>query len=221
MKHLLIAVIFWGITNILYSQVQQLVYLNSGLEFRIYLVKQSEDSIYYTLPGAHKKEPPVSILKGEVIRTQTLEVHFIHDEYNQYLANKKRGLDFGKLANNTDYGVHISGRQIGEDIVILIKLKFGNDSDLKKTGLILSDGELIDLITLIGDTITIPLHEPYMLKGHVLYNFCYINLSADDIKRLTSGPLASIIMAGRKCKMSDEYCLMRHIFALIEEEGFY
>ena len=121
MKHLLIVVILWGITNILYSQVQQLVYLNSGLEFRIYLVKQSEDSIYYTLPGDHKKDPPVSILKGEVIRTQTLEVHFIHDEYIQYLANKKRGLDFGKLAHNTDYGVHISGRQIGEDIVILIK----------------------------------------------------------------------------------------------------
>lgn len=203
-----------------YCQVRQLVYMKNSLTFKVSLMGQSNDSVFFLLPDAKKRDVHTSVAKGDIIKTQTRDVHFLDDEYDVFLSGGHMKLEYQKLCNNTDYGVHISGRQIDDEIIILFKLKFGNHSSIK-TGLILEDGDLVKIELSSGDTLVFILNGAYMLLGQILYNFGYIKPDPSQLKELLSHRVTRVWIDGRKCRVSDEYCVMRHLFAILEEKGFY
>ncbi|NQT77976.1 MAG: hypothetical protein HQ565_09700 [Bacteroidetes bacterium] len=220
MRHLFIYLLTTLICISSYGQVRQLVHLKNGLTFKASLVGQTNDSVFFLLPDAKKRDVPTSVAKNEIIKTQTRDVHFLDDEYDAFLSGSHMKLEYQKLCNNTDYGIHISGRQIDDEIIILLKLKFGNHSSIKSE-LILEDGDHVKIELSSGDTLVFQLYGAYMLKGQILYNFGYIKPDQSQIKELLDLQVNCVWISGRKCKVSDEYCVMRHLFAILEEKGFY
>ena len=202
-----------------YGQVRQLVHLKNGITYKVSLVGQSNDSVFYIFPNTKQRGVPTPVPKSDIIKTQTRDVHFLDDEYDTFLSGSHMKLEYQKLCNNTDYGVYISGRQIDNTTIILLKLKFGNHSSIKSE-LILEDGDLVKIELSSGDTLVFLLYGAYMLKGQILYNFGYIKPDHSQIKKLLGHQVTCVWISGRKCKVCDGYCVMRHLFAILEEKGF-
>ena len=195
-------------------QVEQLVYLENGEYIRAEYNGQDDENLTIT-PLPIRKNEPQTLNKSVVIRTQTLGVRFLNDEYNDFLSQGVRKLEFQKLCHTSDWGMHVSGRELNDSIVILFKIKNGNESktyvhhDVKA-------GDILRLILFSGDTINLPCQDTYILRGYVLYNFGILPLTRDDIYKLINSPVEKVYLNDERCRMNDGYSIMRILLALME-----
>lgn len=220
MKYLISFVLLTSISAVCACQVKQLVYFkDDGVYWKRDLVAQTEDSAFYLIPEKRKKTQGIN--KDSIFKTQTRKVRFINDKYDNYLSGGDRTLEYEKIAHNDSYDIHISGRQINGETVIMFKLRFIH-SDQDKSRLAFRNGVPIEITTSGGEVLLIPIKGAYLLEGNVvIYNLGYISPDNAQIKKLMSGPISRIRINLQEAKLNDEYCIMRHLFALLEEKGFY
>ncbi len=211
---------FLLISGLLNAQIMQLVSVDSGSYLKLRLESQDADSAYYTQTSSFKKDNvPLSIAKQDIIETQTLGVRFLDDEYDDFLSGNNRKLEFADLAKHSDFGVFVSGRKISGEIALLIKIKIKARSDFS-SNLHIHEGDMITFRLSSGEQFQQSFQGCYMLHGMILYNFGYIILSDEALKKLSTNNISYIELLDRRCKMEDPYAVMRHLYALLETELF-
>lgn len=202
------------------SQVKQLVFLKDGTHEKLFLEELSDDTVYYLTISSFKRDIKTkAIAKSDIERTQTLEVRFLDDAYDKQFSGASRKLAFGDAGSSSAFRLFVSGRQSGELSGLCLKLKYSKNSDEKSDLHIESDG-LCKIIFLNEDTVMLSLKNPYMLHGTILYNFAYIIPNPEQMKKLLSHPIKTIYIQDKWCGIKDEYMIMRHLYALLEDQGF-
>ena len=196
------------------SQVEKLVYLANGEILRVEYIRQDENTLTFVRMPT-KKNDPITINKDEISKTQTLGVRFLDDEYTPLLANGVRKLEFQKLCHTSDYGVHVSCRVINDSLIILMKIKDGQESK-NSVHQYIHNGDVISLLLIDGVEIKLNMNDVYVLRGYALYNFAILSPTNQDIFNLINSPIDRIYIGDERCGMSDEYCVMRMLLALLE-----
>lgn len=215
MKHYIATVFLATTITLCYGQVNQLVYLENGQNSKVEYVGQTEDT-YQVIQTSEKQKGIIKLDKNEIRKIQTLGIHFQKDEYDDFLSNNNKKIEFQKLCHNSSYGVYISGRKINDTIVLLIKLKFGKTRKTGPLGLSIYDGDGITFILESGESITLSLSNTYLLEGYGLYNFGYAIPNNQQFFQLLNSPIEKVYIEDQKCNMNDKYCIMRHLLALMD-----
>jgi len=197
-----------------YSQVEQLVYLNNGDMLRVEYIEQDENTLTVVKIPV-KKNDPMIINKDEVLKTQTLGVRFLDDEYTHFLAQGVRKLEFQKLCHTSSYGVHLSCREINDTLALLIKIKFPSVPKNEVSSAI-QDRDVLRLVLESGEVVELIIHDTYILRAYVLYNFGVIKLTPEEVDKLISTPIDQTFIGSKICDMNDGFCIMRQVLALMD-----
>ena len=211
-----------------YCQVEQLIYLKNGQWSKVEYINQNDDTIFVR---PDKKKDIVSLARNEIKLMQTLGVYFLGDAYNDYLSAGTKKLDYTQFGSTNKYDFEISGGIIDAEIVLFVRLVY---NEFIKEGIYVFEGDIISIQLGSGENVSLSLNRSYLTSGKELkyglgvtqqedinYNISYIKLNSADFKKLINSPIESANLRDRKIRVKDQYCIMRHLLALMDETWSY
>ena len=196
------------------SQVHLLITKKEGGSIMGELTKKTADSFF--IINTYDKEE-ITLSYSEINKIQTMGVHFIKDGYTNELSNNTKILEYDKFGRYKDWNIYLSTRLVNSKIFLLFKFKWISEDKVSNWPVI-KENELITIKLSDGSILNLKITDSYILEGICFYNFGYVTLNEEELKQLLNSPIDKIEYRDSNCRVGDDFVIMRHLYAIIEED---